>query len=670
MPLHRKLLIIRGSELETREHVERLIASLPERSVAWIAEVAPAPAHVHVRPHELAARLGQAFDVVVLDAHARLDADALGQAHGLVFGGGALVLRLGLDLVRDPRMAVHPYSVADVGLLFEAHVERVLSRHASPIPDALSPVDRQTTGTREQAELVDQLIHAWTGATPSRTAILADRGRGKSSALGLALRGLAEQTKRESIITAGSEAAVAEVLRFAGDASRFVPLLDVRSEPAQPGAVIVVDEAAQLPVPLLQRLVLAHPLAHLAFATTAHGYEGTGRGFSLRFSKWLEQRGPLARLRLHEPIRWSVGDPLERAVFEALLLDAEPAELATDLDPSAATLEILDRKQLAHDLPRLRELFGLLVHAHYRTTPGDLQRLLDAPNLQIHAALLHGHVVGACVIAQEGELPPALIEAARSGRTRLRAHALADVLVAHLGRAEAGALRMRRSVRLAVHPALRRHGLATRLIEHTHAHHEVDLFGTLFGATPELLELRRRLGYQLVRVSASRGARTGEPSVMMIKPVSASAHRLVAELRFELARELDAQLALLQADEGHTLDPLLLTAMRAELPDIAPYSASECRALALAYAHGPRTFESLATALRGFLDSIDLDPLPADLRAIVEARALQRHGWHRITRDLKMPSIAATMRAMRRAIRLLVDEAGEMAHVKRGSIAE
>jgi tRNA(Met) cytidine acetyltransferase len=242
------------------------------------------------------------------------------------------------------------------------------------------------------------------------------------------------------------------------------------------------------------------------------------------------------------------------------------------------------RNELAVDLERLRELFGLLVHAHHRTTPGDLHRLLDAPNLRVHAALLDGRVVAANLVADEGGLPPDLSEATRTGQARLRAHALADVLVAHLGHGEAGPLRMRRSVRVAVHPALRRRGIASRLIEHTHAEPEVDLFGTLFGASPELIEFRRRLGYVLVRVSASRGARTGEPSVMMLRPVSEPAKRLVAELRRELARELDLQLALLEADDELPMDPALIAALRRDLDAPVPYSAAEQSACARAYA--------------------------------------------------------------------------------------
>src|SRR5690606_15989735 len=132
-----RLLIIRGSEPQTRGQVEAMLASLPADSVAWIAE-----------PHELARRLGRAFGVGVVGAHAGSDADVLGQAHGLLFGGGALVPRMGLEQAPpDPRLAASPYTVADVGRRFASHVEQVLERCASPAPSSLGPADRTTAGT-------------------------------------------------------------------------------------------------------------------------------------------------------------------------------------------------------------------------------------------------------------------------------------------------------------------------------------------------------------------------------------------------------------------------------------------------------------------------------------------------------------------------------------------
>ncbi|MCZ7683652.1 MAG: hypothetical protein M5U28_34720 [Sandaracinaceae bacterium] len=117
-------------------------------------------------------------------------------------------------------------------------------------------------------------------------------------------------------------------------------------------------------MPLLTQVVLRHPRARIAFATTARGYEGTGRGFVLRFLEWLKTLDrPLASHALSEPIRWAAGDPLERLVFDALLLDAEPARLELDVDLAGVRHARLERDALAGDERLLREVFGLLVHA-------------------------------------------------------------------------------------------------------------------------------------------------------------------------------------------------------------------------------------------------------------------------------------------------------------------
>ena len=55
--------------------------------------------------------------------------------------------------------------------------------------------------------------------------------------------------------------------------------------------------------------------------TTTEGYEGTGRGFVLRFLAWAaRQTRPLERLTLRAPIRWGEDDPLERAVTDLSLI--------------------------------------------------------------------------------------------------------------------------------------------------------------------------------------------------------------------------------------------------------------------------------------------------------------------------------------------------------------
>lgn len=651
----RRCVVVRGAAHATAERALALLEALPGADVLWVSESAP-ERFVHARPNEVRGLLGRSFDAVVLDLHAGLDADVLGQCHGFVWGGGSLVLRMPIaapEAGRE-RFAVYPHAPSEVGTRFWDRFERCLALAPTAAGEAaIAPAQHATHGTAEQAVVARRLAQRFGDPAPSFSVLLADRGRGKSAAMGLGLAGI-DRALRVAV-SAANESSCREVLRFAGGRARFVPLgALVRDGTAFD--VIVVDEAARLPVPTLQRLVRRHPEARIAFASTVRGYEGTGRGFVLRFLEWLaRQERPLERLTLEAPIRWAPQDPLERLVFDALLLDAEPGPVPTDI--TGAEHVVLDRDALAKDEALLRSFFGLLVHAHYRTTPGDLHRILDAPNLRLHALRHEGAVLAATLVAIEGDLPAGTCDRMHRGALRIRGHALPDTIISHLGRRDAGALRMVRSVRIAVHPALRRRGLGSALVAHVHQTYAPDLFGTLFGATPELLRFRRSVGYELVRVGASRGARTGEPAAVMVRPASDRARTLLGSMRAELARDLPLQLELLSSDGALALEPDLERALLFDLPEPSPLSAEDIAAAVDGYAFGPRTYESVALAITRFVDqrAAQLASLDDIARRLIVGRVRHRKPWSEVASEASLPSVPAAMRALRRAVRTLAE---------------
>lgn len=589
------------------------------------------------------AALGCGVDAVVLLLHDGFDADRLARAQGFIREGGALFLGLPeVEAPPAPQLALEgPHATTS---------HRLWSRIAATLPPAGAPEapiapEALRAGSEGQARAIEDLWRALSGASPQTPVLLAERGRGKSAALGLVAARLLEAGTRV-VLTGPDETATAEVRAFAA-ALPHTPL-PVALQGGEAG-VVLVDEAARLPVPTLRALRAAWPGARFAWATTVSGYEGTGRGFVLRFLAGLEAQGePVLRLSWEEPARWRAGDPLEAWTRRALLLDAD---LPLAPRGGSVTVRALDRDALVADEALLRGVFGLLVHAHYRTSPSDLHRLLDAPNMTVHAIFEGDDLAGVCLVAREGGLAAEVAEQVASGQRRLRGHALPDTLAVHAQRPEAATWRWVRSVRIAVHPARREAGLGRALADAVHAAYAPDGFGTLFGAIPELLRFRLKQGYVPVRLAAGWGERSGEPSVVMLRPVSARCEALARELREILAWNLPWQLAALAAEAP--LDPELATALTDALPaSRPPTEAAVARALA-GYLRGPAPFESALFALRSAWEArhAGLDRLPPADRALIEAKLGAQRSWREAAAAGGHATVPGAQRAVRRALR-------------------
>jgi len=127
-----------------------------------------------------------------------------------------------------------------------------------------------------------------------------------------------------------------------------------------------------------------------------------------------------------------------------------------------------DPDELLADEALLREAFGLLVAAHYRTEPNDLARLLDAPNLAARALVAEGRVVAVALLrAGEGRLDAETRRRMYEGE-RVRGNMVPDVLTSQLRDETAAEPCGLRTVRIATHHALRGEGFGTRLLDEVH----------------------------------------------------------------------------------------------------------------------------------------------------------------------------------------------------------
>ncbi len=716
---HRLAVILVGEQEAAWRFLERATAGRDpdgwprERIAVAPRDAAPAGDWEVLETRAAGRLLGRGVDCAVVDMHAATEFSALCVAAGSVRAGGLLAVVApepprwgGREDGLAAKLAPPPFQRRQVGrrtvdrllrgLLAEevaigdsCRLWRVAEATPSPAPTAsdlpaavpaglsFPPSTYLACRTEDQrravAALEVLLPDASTGQTGSAAVVLtADRGRGKSSALGLAAAALLSTGARVAV-TGPGEGATAEVRERC--LIQGAPLAHVEPDAAADHSldVLLVDEAAALSVPVLRRLADAAPA--LAFATTVRGYEGTGQGFAVRFHDHLRRRpGTLAEVELEEPIRWAPGDPLEGWLRHALLLDAEPAadrDVAAAAVPAGIRIERMSREELSGDEDSLRQLFGLLVHAHYRTVPEDLARMLDGPNLTLVAARHGHHVVGALLLAREGELDRETREGLLRGAFRVRGNMLPETLTCHLAEPDGARLRAMRVLRVAVHPALRGRGVGGSLLQagaELARGEAIDYLGAGFAATPELLRFWGRCGYAPVRMAVTRSPISGEHSAVVLRALSADGGVLVDRLIRAFLRRFPHVLA----DALRDLDPAVATevlraagraaagrGMGAPGPELGEDDWGALRA----YAFGPALYDALVQPVWELVRAFLSDPSPpvalAEVdRELVVRKVLQHQPWPTVVSGMDMAGNHEAMRRLRRALRPLVEAYG------------
>ncbi|GGC86099.1 tRNA(Met) cytidine acetyltransferase TmcA [Vreelandella lutescens] len=612
---------LEGTPEKARQQALALWQAYDWCSPLWVGDAQQAPVSPSLPSRKARTRLGAEHQLVIMDAsgHQGLDPDALGALAGTVSAGGFLVLvtPFGWGCQPDPdyaRFADYPWQWEALSAHYLARLARQLDdAHAvirwsvdgCVVLPALSPRLSQQAQwddadclTADQAHAVSALVKL---KRRRPLVITADRGRGKSAALGIACARLLRQRDVQLIITAPRLSAVesvfARVAALCPDAQRdhmgdialtngsrlrFLPPDVLTEQVAQgslggSGSTLLVDEAAAIPAALLAPWLDAFP--RIAFATTVHGYEGSGRGFALRFRDVLERKAPQWReLTLQTPIRWSAGDPLEAVTQRVLLLDA-PLPNAEPSHGERRPTVVLHQASLAEQDVLLEKLFGLLVQSHYRTTPSDLRQLLDGPGTALRV-VLDAHQTdpqAVLVTREEGGFDAALADQVARGERRPQGHLLAQSLAAHSGIRGALTARWRRVARIATHPQSRREGLGRQLLEEdiaSAAQQGIALYGATFGAEAGLLQFWLALGFVPVRLGITREAATGEYAVMVAKALNQEGQLVLSELTAGFAASLPGLLAFELATLPAPVVALLLTSL-----PVQPLSAAKHQAI-------------------------------------------------------------------------------------------
>ena len=282
---------------------------------------------------------------------------------------------------------------------------------------------------------------------------------------------------------------------------------------------------------------------------------------------------------------------------------------------------------------------GLLVIAHYRTTPDDLRYILDGPNLKVWLLRNQSEVIGAILLAEEGGYDARLAELIWRGKRRPRGSLLPQSLAAHLGVRHGPRLQAVRIVRIAVHPLAQRHGLGSLMLAQLiqEVEKKYDLIGASFGANAELLSFWSRLQFQAVRVGVKRDASSGLHSILLLRALRSQQESLVHSLGQRFIEHLPLLLTEYLSELG---SELVLTLLQQSGPSAGLELNAQDMNDVEAYISAYRQYETVVVALWKYCLQMakagHTGLLNLQQRQLLVHKVLQKKTWHQCVLTSKL----------------------------------
>jgi tRNA(Met) cytidine acetyltransferase len=527
--------------------------------------------------------LGQECSQLVINGFSGIDLNAIGAITGTLKAGGLCYL-LCPELacwpqLNDPqsqRYTVYPQELTTSSNRLISHWINtikssdniVLIEQDGKVIIPTLPASQAATykhdvyKTEQQCQAVEKIKKVALGHRRRPLVLTADRGRGKSSALGIALGQLLQGNKQNVIISAPQAACVISAFDRAAEQLTVINRTNTQIQ-AQQGTltfvppdelirhkhttdILLIDEAAAIPAPMLEAILKQY--SRIVFTSTIHGYEGTGRGFEIRFKHTLNKLTPdWQAFSMSQPIRWAPNDPLEQFVNQALMLDAQAGKITNQaISTAQAVYNWWDRDLLLSDTQALSQVIGLLTLAHYKTTPNDFRHLLDGSNIGLYTQTVDNVIIGVALVAMEGELCDEICQQIWQGKRRPNGHLIPQTLSFHGGFTQAPKYSYARVIRIATHPQIHSQGfggcLLTKLTQYINEEIGVDFIGSSFGATTQLLKFWQQHQFTLVRLGITKETTSNEYSAVILKPLRTQARVFMQRMQGKFDSEFVAQL--------------------------------------------------------------------------------------------------------------------------------
>ena len=485
----RKLWVLQGCRTQLLNQINAIINQYPGDWITVTMQTDLSDSiHHYINPNQTKSLLGQEFKHAIFDATDGFNLDAFAMLAGTLIKNSVLILLLPESysnwVDRDSlrwNESITPIMVPN----FIRHLQQTLLEFAHVDMPIIQSLDNQDSDVTQQQIVLTQLLQS----DSSLNILIAKRGRGKSALAGLFTH------HRRCWVTAPNKNALVTFFQFAeADISFYAPdQLTVMNDHQFPDWIII-DEAAMIPLPMLEKILqlALSKQSKILLTTTVEGYEGTGQGFLLKLLKTQFTK----KFYLDKPIRWQDNDDLERLTDKLLLNGVSTNYIKSEIDEHTISYSITER----HDIDALKSIFYLLKMAHYQTT---------------------------------------LVEDVWRGIRRPKGNLVAQSLVAHAGEKLAAKLKSVRINRIAVIEPYRRQKIARHLVQHIYQHATIndnDFISVSFAYSEANYQFWLACGFVLVHIASHKQANSGSYSMMAIKPITQQGHLLTQRLVQRLQR--------------------------------------------------------------------------------------------------------------------------------------
>lgn len=642
---HRQLIRLKGSLTWCYEQCSKIIAesALP---YFWLGQ-SPATIISHLYKQIL----GQEISLLIINAHQRFDANLFAASEGTLRGGGTLILLSPSEIDSGDNFYTYiSKQFKSFPFLTIQQGDKLPSLNTNFIKQqSILHLEQQPTlNLDQQKNAIEAIIKTVTGHRRRPLVLTANRGRGKSAALGIAAKQLIELGYQRILVCAPNKEATTTLFKHAGESSKIsfiAPDLLVKEKPNCD--LLMIDEAAALPVAILE--ILSEHYSRIIFSTTLHGYEGSGRGFALRFQKRLKQISPQMRsLHIDQPIRWGINDPLEKFTLQHLCLTESQSSNPVYNVSKKVQFLIVTPRELLTDYALLTEIFSLLVIAHYQTKPSDLERLLNESQLSILLLMQNKQVLAVTLVNHEGEFDKQLAEQVYLGIRRTKGHLIPQSLAFHCAQSNAATHKYARIQRIATHPMLQQQGLGKLFIEKITTwatEQQFDHLCASFGATTELLTFWQTNHFSTLRIGSSKDKSSGTHSFIVNRPLSTSAKQLHQLIKQQFHLQLSVQVM----RQLHQLDAGLVATLLNELPN-GNYQHS----LLTSYCNGNLPYDFVEFHLITLIINSDLSILDKKQQTLTIQKILQNRSWPDICENNEYTGKKQAQLELRNNIRLLI----------------